>query len=111
MKLEWIRLRREVLGHLEKWQGHLEVRHWDLVIKFRVRDPEQKGYCEVDIADIAHLRGEITFYLKALSDEGDREHREYLVLHELLHLLTPNSTETQVARLARTILLFERRAP
>ena len=110
MKLEWIRLRREVLTDLEKWQGLLDMRHWELDVRFRVRDPEDQGYCEVDPTDAMHLCAQITFFLKPMADTGTRLHREYLVLHELLHLLIPNATELQVSRIARTILLFERRA-
>ena len=109
MNAQWNRLQKEVEHDLGKWQEHLDMRHWDLDVRFKVRDPVDKGYCEVDTNDAGPLRAEFVFYLRALNDIKSRGHREYLVLHELLHLIIPNAAEVQVARVARTILLFERR--
>lgn len=105
---QWNIVEQEIRAVLTKWVDELDMTNWQINVQYRVYDPENKGYCDVEISDIAHLKADIMFYLAPFLETGDKQHRHYLVVHELLHLVIPTANETQIARVARTLTRFER---
>ena len=105
---KWDAVEREIRSALAKWVDELDLTNWQINVVYRVYDTADKGYCEVDISDLQHLKADITFYLAPFLETGDKQHRHYIVVHELMHLVIPTANETQIARVARTLTRFER---
>lgn len=96
----------------DEWRPVLGLEGWNIVITFHKRSAE-KGYC---ITSPKYLEAKLGFNLprirealrKARTEQHWYEPLEELVLHEMVHIVHPRSSETSVSQ--TTLALLRARA-
>lgn len=100
-------LRQDIQRHFDYWRPVLGLEGWALELHFGER--KLKGYC---IVESQYLQATLGFNLKRVKAEVLKRSKlqlgfdplEELVVHELVHVLNPRSSERSVSQTTYSLL-------
>lgn len=101
-------LQHRILSHFNYWRPVLGLEGWNIVVTFHTRIAE-KGYC---ITSPKYLEAKLGFHLpkirkilaKAKTENHWYDPLEELVLHEMVHIVHPRSSETAISQTTLSLL-------
>lgn len=100
-------LRQDILAHFDYWRPVLGLEGWAIELHFGER--KLKGYC---IVESQYLQATLGFNLKRVKAEVLKRSKlqlgfdplEELVLHEMVHVLNPRSSERAISQTTYSLL-------
>lgn len=95
-----VRLQQRIQRHFDYWRPILGLEGWNIVLDFE--EKKLKGYC---IASPKYLEAKLGFNLSRIRREVKGPAAlEELVLHEMVHIVHPRSSETAVSQTTFALL-------